>query len=97
MKKYILGFIIALICSLPLFSQEVEFKVQAPKVVGKGERFKVSFVVNDDKPKHFIAPTFQDVNIGCATLSIISPSATTRSAASRSSRTEAGLRLLQES
>ena len=63
MKKYILGFIIALICSLPLFSQEVEFKVQAPKVVGKGERFKVSFVVNDDKPKHFIAPTFQDVNI----------------------------------
>ena len=63
MKKQITLFIIALISCFTLFSQEIEFTIQVPKVVGKGERFKVSFVVNDDKPKNFIAPTFQDVNI----------------------------------
>lgn len=63
MKKLIISFVIALISSITIFSQEIEFKLQAPKVVGKGERFKVSFVINDDKPKNFIAPTFQDVNI----------------------------------
>jgi tetratricopeptide (TPR) repeat protein len=63
MKKQITLFIIAIIYSIALLSQEVEFKVEAPKIVGKEERFKVSFVINDDNPKNFIAPTFQDVNI----------------------------------
>ena len=63
MKKHITLFFIAIIYSIALLSQEIEFKVEAPKVVGKDERFKVSFIINDDNPKNFIAPTFQDVNI----------------------------------
>lgn len=61
--KRILTFVFYLIFTVCVFAQEVVFKTEAPKVVGKGERFKVSFVVNDDKPKNFIAPTFQNVNI----------------------------------
>jgi tetratricopeptide (TPR) repeat protein len=63
MKKHITLFFIAIIYSIALLAQEIEFKVEAPKVVGKDERFKVSFIINDDNPKNFIAPTFQDVNI----------------------------------
>jgi tetratricopeptide (TPR) repeat protein len=63
MKKQITLFIFAILYSIALLSQEIEFKVEAPKIVGKDERFKVSFVINDDSPKNFIAPTFQDVNI----------------------------------
>lgn len=63
MKKRVIAFIFSIISTITLLSQDVEFKVEAPKIVGKGERFKISFVVNDDQPKNFIAPTFQDVNI----------------------------------
>ena len=63
MKRNIIIFLFTVICTLSLVAQEISFKTEAPKVVGKGERFKVSFVVNSDSPKNFIAPTFQDVNI----------------------------------
>lgn len=63
MKKRVIAFIFSIISTIALLSQDIEFKIEAPKIVGKGERFKVSFVVNDDHPKNFIAPTFQDVNI----------------------------------
>lgn len=63
MKKNIIIFLFTVICTLSLVAQEISFKVEVPKVVGKGERFKVSFVVNSDSPKNFVAPTFQDVNI----------------------------------
>lgn len=63
MKRRVFVFFAVLFATFNLWSQDIVFKCEAPKVVGLHERFRVSFTINASEVGNFVAPTFRNVNI----------------------------------
>lgn len=58
-NKVLVLWSLLLFVAVGAYSQDVTLTVQAPNAVVKGERFRVSFVVNTNKAKDFRAPVFE--------------------------------------
>lgn len=58
-NKVLVLWSLLLFVAVGAYSQDVTLMVQAPNAVVKGERFRVSFVVNTNKAKDFRAPVFE--------------------------------------
>ena len=57
-NKVLVLWSLLLFVAVGAYSQDVTLTVQAPNAVVKGERFRVSFVVNTNKARDFRAPVF---------------------------------------
>ena len=65
MKKYIGNFLLLLamlVAPAAVRAQQVAFEVDAPRVVGVGEIFRIEYVL-DTKPQNFAGPQFEGVDV----------------------------------